>query len=38
MVCGVIMTMRGLPRVPSSERTDIDASGKIVVLFGYQSI
>ena len=30
MVCGVIMTMPGLPKLPSSERIDIDASAKIV--------
>ncbi len=33
MICGDVMTMPGLPRSPSSERIDIDASGKIVGLF-----
>jgi formate--tetrahydrofolate ligase len=33
MVCGDIMTMPGLPRVPSSERIDIDERGKVVGLF-----
>jgi formate--tetrahydrofolate ligase len=33
MVCGDIMTMPGLPKVPSSERIDIDESGKVVGLF-----
>ena len=33
MVCGDIMTMPGLPKVPSSDRIDIDADGKISGLF-----
>ena len=33
MVCGDIMTMPGLPKVPSSERIDIDEHGKVVGLF-----
>ncbi|HNG90866.1 MAG TPA: formate--tetrahydrofolate ligase, partial [Saprospiraceae bacterium] len=33
MVCGDIMTMPGLPKVPSAERIDIDESGKVVGLF-----
>jgi formate--tetrahydrofolate ligase len=33
MICGEIMTMPGLPKVPSANAIDIDASGKIVGLF-----
>jgi formate--tetrahydrofolate ligase len=33
MICGEIMTMPGLPKVPSSNAIDIDGSGKIVGLF-----
>ena len=33
MICGDIMTMPGLPRVPAAERIDIDANGKVVGLF-----
>ena len=33
MVCGDIMTMPGLPKVPSAEKIDIDATGKVVGLF-----
>ncbi len=33
MVCGDIMTMPGLPKVPSAERIDIDDSGRVVGLF-----
>lgn len=33
MVCGDIMTMPGLPKVPSAEKIDIDEEGKIVGLF-----
>ena len=33
MVCGDIMTMPGLPKVPSSEHIDIDDNGRIVGLF-----
>ena len=32
-ICGEIMTMPGLPRVPSADSIDIDANGKIVGLF-----
>ena len=32
MVCGDIMTMPGLPRVPSAERIDLDEHGRIVGL------
>ena len=32
MVCGDIMTMPGLPKVPSAERIDIDDEGRIVGL------
>jgi formate--tetrahydrofolate ligase len=33
MICGDIMTMPGLPRVPAAEKIDIDANGKVVELF-----
>ncbi|MBC7773822.1 MAG: formate--tetrahydrofolate ligase [Phycisphaerae bacterium] len=33
MVCGDIMTMPGLPKVPSAEKIDIDENGKVVGLF-----
>jgi formate--tetrahydrofolate ligase len=33
MVCGDIMTMPGLPKVPSSEKIDIDENGMVVGLF-----
>jgi formate--tetrahydrofolate ligase len=33
MICGDVMTMPGLPKVPSAERIDIDASGRVVGLF-----
>jgi formate--tetrahydrofolate ligase len=33
MVCGDVMTMPGLPKVPSAEKIDIDDSGKVVGLF-----
>jgi formate--tetrahydrofolate ligase len=33
MVCGDIMTMPGLPKVPSAERIDLDDDGKVVGLF-----
>ena len=33
MVCGDIMTMPGLPKVPSAEVIDLDDSGKVVGLF-----
>jgi formate--tetrahydrofolate ligase len=32
-ICGDIMTMPGLPRVPSAESIDINADGRIVGLF-----
>eukprot|EP00930_Biecheleria_cincta_P101049 TRINITY_DN92684_c0_g1_i1.p1 TRINITY_DN92684_c0_g1~~TRINITY_DN92684_c0_g1_i1.p1 ORF type:complete len:576 (+),score=103.14 TRINITY_DN92684_c0_g1_i1:62-1789(+) len=32
-ICGDIMTMPGLPKVPAAEAIDIDSSGKIVGLF-----
>jgi len=32
-VCGDIMTMPGLPRVPSADKIDIDAHGRVVGLF-----
>ncbi|HSI02325.1 MAG TPA: formate--tetrahydrofolate ligase, partial [Reyranella sp.] len=32
-VCGDIMTMPGLPRVPAADSIDLDAEGKIVGLF-----
>jgi len=33
LVCGEIMTMPGLPRVPSSQAIDVDDDGRIVGLF-----
>jgi formate--tetrahydrofolate ligase len=33
MICGDIMTMPGLPKVPSSVNIDVDETGKIVGLF-----
>ena len=33
MVCGDVMTMPGLPKVPSANRIDIDADGRISGLF-----
>lgn len=33
MVCGDIMTMPGLPKVPSAEKIDIDENGKVMGLF-----
>ena len=33
MVCGDIMTMPGLPKVPSADKIDLDAAGKVVGLF-----
>jgi len=33
MVCGDILTMPGLPKVPSSQAIDVDADGRIVGLF-----
>jgi formate--tetrahydrofolate ligase len=33
MICGDIMTMPGLPKVPSSHAIDIDDHGRVVGLF-----
>src|ERR1700761_6720669 len=33
VICGAIMTMPGLPRVPAADSIDLDAEGKIVGLF-----
>jgi formate--tetrahydrofolate ligase len=33
IVCGEVMTMPGLPRVPSAERIDLDANGEVIGLF-----
>ena len=33
MICGDIMTMPGLPKVPSAEKIDLDDNGKVVGLF-----
>ncbi len=33
MVCGDVMTMPGLPKVPSAEKIDLDDQGKVVGLF-----
>jgi len=33
MICGDIMTMPGLPRVPSAEKIRLDAEGRIDGLF-----
>jgi formate--tetrahydrofolate ligase len=33
MVCGDIMTMPGLPKVPSSDHIDIDGQGRVIGLF-----
>jgi formate--tetrahydrofolate ligase len=33
MVCGDIMTMPGLPKVPSAAKIDLDENGKVVGLF-----
>ena len=33
MICGDIMTMPGLPKVPSSHAIDIDEKGRVVGLF-----
>ena len=32
-ICGEIMTMPGLPKVPAADRIDLDDSGKVVGLF-----
>ncbi|HXZ95531.1 MAG TPA: formate--tetrahydrofolate ligase, partial [Burkholderiales bacterium] len=33
MICGDIMTMPGLPKVPAAEKIDLDDDGKVVGLF-----
>jgi formate--tetrahydrofolate ligase len=33
VICGDVMTMPGLPKVPSAEKIDIDSQGRIVGLF-----
>jgi formate--tetrahydrofolate ligase len=33
MICGDIMTMPGLPKVPAADSIDIDENGKVVGLF-----
>jgi formate--tetrahydrofolate ligase len=33
MVCGDVMTMPGLPKVPSAHAIDLDEQGNIVGLF-----
>ena len=33
MICGDIMTMPGLPKVPSAEKIDVDEEGKVLGLF-----
>ncbi|MBA3589432.1 formate--tetrahydrofolate ligase [Methylibium sp.] len=33
MVCGDVMTMPGLPKVPSAEKIDLDDNGKVIGLF-----
>jgi len=33
MICGDIMTMPGLPKVPAANAIDIDANGKVIGLF-----
>jgi formate--tetrahydrofolate ligase len=33
MVCGDIMTMPGLPKVPAATKIDVDESGRIFGLF-----
>jgi formate--tetrahydrofolate ligase len=33
MICGDVMTMPGLPKVPAADTIDVDANGKIVGLF-----
>ena len=37
MVCGDVMTMPGLPKVPSANKIDIDDNGKVVGLFSRSS-
>jgi formate--tetrahydrofolate ligase len=33
MICGDVMTMPGLPKIPSAVNIDVDETGKIVGLF-----
>ncbi|MGH6803851.1 MAG: formate--tetrahydrofolate ligase, partial [Methyloceanibacter sp.] len=33
LVCGEIMTMPGLPKVPAATKIDLDDSGKVTGLF-----
>ena len=33
MICGDMMTMPGLPKVPSAEKIDVDDNGRVVGLF-----
>jgi formate--tetrahydrofolate ligase len=33
MICGDILTMPGLPKVPSAYAIDLDADGKVIGLF-----
>jgi formate--tetrahydrofolate ligase len=33
MICGDIMTMPGLPKVPAAEKIDLDETGKVIGLF-----
>jgi formate--tetrahydrofolate ligase len=33
MVCGDVMTMPGLPKVPAAEKIDLDEKGNVVGLF-----
>ena len=33
MICGDVMTMPGLPKIPAAEKIDLDKSGKIIGLF-----
>jgi formate--tetrahydrofolate ligase len=33
MICGDIMTMPGLPKVPAANNIDVDENGRIVGLF-----
>jgi formate--tetrahydrofolate ligase len=33
VVCGDVMTMPGLPKIPSSEAIDIDDQGRVIGVF-----
>ena len=33
VICGEIMTMPGLPKIPSAEKIDVDKTGKVIGLF-----